>query len=391
MLLSPLHHLRAAVAMAVAFAGLCCAAEPDAPAEEEKSAKIPAQFAPISCSQFEKLFPDAIKYPAQAYYTLKINGSSVVCFYDQYDHVALAIVLTQATRNAVKLAEILHMQYETQHTDREKLYHKAILFNKYILFRDCVPLISDKIHNLTDSEIEEQNKLPFTTLGIMAGMYYRTNNKANHFKFVSWNRQGITFSLGEDSTSTLILSTHLAQSPIVHKFGSGIKMRDIYPPYEAFVKRSDIPPKTLRRALKLSKLDEIYRMNEQTKVVYGTTGMNNVGVLGIPNRKYTLDKIPQSSPKDFPTQRSEWPTPKQIAQICPPEPPMEEQTHTASEEPPKTDTPQEETSSTATTTQDTPQKPPSPAPPPHTREVNIPLTPQKALNTYLLHLQKLSR
>lgn len=389
---SLLRYLNTTLAMAAALASVCIADDSLIPTEQTDEAEekaLPAEYTPISCSQFEELFPEAIKYPAQAYYTFKINGSSVVCFYDRNDNIALALVLVQAKRNAKKLAQLLHMQYNPHHTDREKVYQKAILFNPHILFQDCEPLTPENHYAAPNAELEYKSNLPFSTIGIMAGMYYKHVTKSNNFKFVNWNRQGIHFTLGEDavaSTSALILSPHQAQSPIVHKMGAAIHAQDIFPTVQSYTPRKDIPAKTLKQALKLSKLDSISQMDLESKVVFGHSG--NVGVLGIPNRKHSLEKLPQGAPKAFPKQRSEWPDPIRISKTFAKE---IQETTTTKEQPedtkptiPKTPLP----APVAAPKQ--PQQPATAVLAPQERTIHLPLTPQDALDTYLQHLQKLS-
>lgn len=379
--------------MAATLASVCIA--DDSPISTEKTEEaeqkvIPTEYTPITCSQFEELFPEAIKYPAQAYYTLKINGSFVVCFYDRNDNIALAIVLTQAKRNAKKLAQFLHLQYNPDHTDREKVYQKAILFNPYILFQDCEPPTSENHHSISNEELENKSNLPFTTIGIIAGMYYKKEAKSNNFKFVGWNHQGIHFTLGEDAVSSagsLILSPHLAQSPIVHKMGAGIHANDIFLPAEFFTPRKDIPAQTLKQALEFSKLDSIAQMDLESKVVFGHSG--NVGVLGIPNRKHSLKKLPHGKPKAFPKQLSEWPPTNRISDKI-----IEEKPEKTTIKEPSEDT-QSTISKTPSPADDAapPERPQPPiAVPPATQAppIRLPLTPKDALETYLQHLQKLS-
>lgn len=302
---------------------------------------------PVTRQQFEKLFPLASHYPEQGYYTLIINGSSTIILYDEQDCIAAAIILTQARRNAEKLAKILHMSYDMASTERGKRFHHAIMYNDRALYRDW-----------PSTPPEPELQPPFTILGSLACIL-----RDRDFLFYDWNRRGITFT-NQARTDKFFVSTHDPKSPIVHfqTEDSYKNLRTIFP--------YNIPTfyqtqtKECKAILRLSGLQHIEQYDSKEQLVIGT-GKDNTKVIGRLSRKYPLDKIPTSSPKSFPRKRSEWPT-ITLAEL-----------QQEDDKAPSANEKDESPDTSLTPSPDTPEK----------KKIHLPLTPQEALDAYLKHLQ----
>lgn len=396
-------------------------------AQEGHYDQIPA----LSCQQFETLFPEAIKYPKQAYYTLRVNGSQVACFYDRHEHIVLAFVLTQAKRNLNKLEDILHLHYDERFTDEEKSYHKALLYHKYHLFRDYNDIHSrlapvGKTVSGEESEPDSEDKLTFSTVIGIAGLLDSQGaqrNIAGHpqsatsggaYRFQGWNRQGLAF--GKGKKTQLFFSTHDAQQPIVHLEGNQLELTAIFPPGNYFPESEAVSSKTYKSALRLSKLKRLTHVDSKLHTVIGEDG-KGVFVIGVPNRKQGLHQIPSCPPQPFPKLRSEWPSDAAIASI------NKEMTRNIASATPANQSQQIAATTSASSNhqseaaknKSTYSRPDIPTdsdvlaannlqlkdtklystrkeiPIPQQLKVNIPLTPKNALETYLNHLHSMGK
>lgn len=383
-------------------------------AEEGRYDHIPV----LSCQQFETLFPEAIKYPKQAYYTLRVNGSHVACFYDQYEHIVLAFVLTQAKRNLLRLADLLHLGYDENFTDEEKSYHKAFLYHKYHLFRDYNDIhrrLCPGANNNSneESEPDADSQLTFSTVIGIAGLLDAQGAQrhiAGHsqnaaaggaYRFQGWHRQGIAFGKGKKTQITF--STHDAQQPIVHIEENTPDISSIFPPGCYFAERDEISSKTYKSALRLSKLKRLTSIDTKLHTVIGEDGKGLVAI-GVPNRKQGLHQIPSCPPQPFPKSRSEWPDNATIAAV--------NKELTRNPDSAATSTTAKQTDTTATASSKTDQSPtasdtiathniqmngtqvrmdrPAVSIPYH-HTINIPLTPKNALETYLNNLRNMAK
>lgn len=352
------HFLTALAALALAIPGISLADdEPGAtPAVTSRNYRT---VEPATCSQFEKLFPQAIKYPEQGYYTLIINGSSVVCLYDIHECIAAAFVLTQARRNAPKLAQVLHMDYSAELTERSKRFHHAFLYNYKALFRNV-----QQNSTPTDSENEgDVLRLPFTLVDLLGSFIW----SRKHI-FFDWSRRGIVL-VNKNRSEKITLSAHNAQSPIVHfdtnKTDSALA--ELYAPLQAFHNYYLSESRKGKKLLRTTKLDKITHIHTDSNLVLGVT-KDGIRALGRPNSKYPLDEIPLCSPP-FPKKRSEWPA-TTLASL---QKETEKQPEQQSAEPPDS----------------TPASTPAPTPKPEQQQkaILLPLTPKEALDAYLKHLQ----
>lgn len=354
-----MHHLSglflAVLAMVVlAVSGIC-------PADDRIAPSVPKlkDPPPATRRQFEKLFPLATHYPKQGYYTLIINGSSAIILYDEQDFIAAAIILTQARRNAEKLAEVLHMSYDITRTERGKRFHHAIMYNDRALYRDWPGEQSESTTTGTYNPAELRPS--FTILGGLAGIL---NDR--DFLFYDWNRRGITFT-NQAQTCKVFVSAHDPQSPIVH-FQTESSLKRItniflYPLSTFYPSQT----KESKAIVRLSGLQHIERYDAHEKLVIGTC-KDGTEAIGRLSRKYPLDKIPPSAPKAFPKKRSEWPT-ISLAQL------QQEGDKEASA------TEKDESPATPANT------PPATPTPEKKKEIHLPLTPKEALDAYLQHLQ----
>lgn len=317
---------------------------------------------PATCKQFEKLFPKAIKYPEQGYYTLSINGSTVITFYNQDNEIALSIILTQARRNAPKLAQILHMSYNIGLTERGKNYHHAVLYNDRALFRFLPPIAT---HNeVLETPDDGELSPPFTLINLL-GLIIR----ANTYDFYDWNRRGISFVSAHESKK-IVLSAHSALAPIIHfHFTNTNYYATFYPPLEHFSKFLSPQSRESKKILKLSGLEHISLYHPEEKIAFGHT-KNGIQALGKISNKYPLDSIPSCAPKSTPKERAEWPSVTLDS--------LQKEEEMQAEQPAApldTKTILEQTA------------PSVPTPEPQQKAIQLPLTPKEALDAYLKHLQ----
>lgn len=358
------HFLTALSALALAIPCISTADDdifPDARESKQTHFKDPQ---PATCKQFEKLFPKAIKYPEQGYYTLSINGSPVITFYNQDNEIALIFILTQARRNAPKLSQILHMSYNIGLTERGKNYHHAVLYNDKALFRFLPPLTQEDAF-----ETPETGELfpPFTLINLL-GLIIRTNT----YVFYDWNRRGITF-ISKDETKKVVYSAHSAESPIVHFHFTGIDKNSLtsypYPPLGQFQQYFKTQSRESKKTLKLSGLESITHYHPEEKIAFGHA-KNGIRALGKISNRYPLDSIPSCAPKPTPKEREEWPSVSLVTLQKEEEKIFEKKTET-------TDT---KTATEQITTPVSPQEP-------QQKAIHLPLTPKEALDAYLKHLQ----
>lgn len=339
--------------VALAVSGIC-------PADDRVAPKL-KDPPPATRRQFEKLFPHAIHYPDKWYYTLVINGSSAIVLHDEQDYIAAAIILTQAKRNAAKLAEVLHMSYDMTRTERGKRFHHAIIYNDRALYRDWPGVESE---NTTNRAYDPWELRPsFTILGSLAGIL-----RDPDFLFYDWNRRGIVFT-NQAHTDKVFVSAHNPQSPIVH-FQTEDAFKHIssifpYYPLSTFDQAQTKESKAIVRLSGLQQIERYQRFNSNDKLAIGTC-KDGTEAIGRLSRKYPLDRIPPSAPKAFPKKRSEWPT-ITLAEL------QQENDKAASAE--EKDEPP---AATLNHTTDTPEK---------KKVIHLPLTPKEALDAYLKHLQ----
>lgn len=138
-------------------------------------AATPNEQIPLTCRQFEALFPEAIKYEQSSYYTLKIEESAVVCFYNSKQQLSHAIVLSKANQNAEKLAEFLHMSYKPNGTVMQSRKRTMLLYNDSALSSDF-------------------SYFPFDSSTLLSLLVRKGNEQENTCRFVNWATRGITFS-----------------------------------------------------------------------------------------------------------------------------------------------------------------------------------------------------
>lgn len=410
--------MKTAAILAVALTCICQAQVRNSEDDLKKAAmgghydQIPV----LSCQQFEELFPEAIKYPKQAYYTLRINGSQVVCLYDRHENIVMAFILSQAKRNLHKLEDILHLHYNEQFTEEDKSYHKAFLYHKYHLFRDYNKIhdrLSPESGNKTDKD--EDDKLIFSTVIGIAGLLDAASEQrhlpghpqrtplSEIYRFQGWGRQGITFGRGKKTQ--VLFSTHDVQQPIVHIGGT---LSSVFPVGAYFPDSREISPRLFTSALRQSKLKRLSNIDVKLHTVIGYD-VNGLVIMGVPNRKQGLHQIPSCPPQPFPKVRSEWPSNATIAAIneeltlnlSPASSTKTSQhtdtTATAAAEPASHKRPHIPTASDLMATNNVQihntqvRKGRADVSIPYHHTVNIPLTPDNALETYLNNLRNMAK
>ncbi len=359
------HLLTALALLALAISGVTLADDDTKPSTTSTQRTYDEDPPAATCSQFEQLFPKAINHAKQSYYTLSINGSSAVFFYNERKEIAIGFILTQARRNAAKLAELLNLQYDSERTERRSRFHHAILFNRTIAYQ-----VSAQQSFTTNDELHP----PFHITNLLALLIHQ-----NNYLFCGWNRDGIAFLPKERHpaiglgfwASRVVFSAHHAQAPIVHFHNPMLPGRIVnyYPPLNNATRNPSPRARETKKILRASGLERMTHLLDKENIA---CGFNKDGTLalGKVSSHTPISDIPSCAPKSFPKQRSEWPT----ASLA-----------TLQKEEDKLDEKQKEI---PVNTSEAKQKAvPIPQQEPQQKAIHMPLTPQEALDAYLKHLQ----
>lgn len=343
---------------------------------------------PLSCAQFEQLFPSAIKYPTEAYFTLKLDDAKMVCFYDKQERILLAFILSQASYAASPMASILRMKYDPQQTRKNLRSKCAIIYHEKAL---------------REIRQTEQPTLPCPTLSFLSCLLFAKS--IDHCTFQGWDEEGISFQfLQHKEPCKLFLSPYrnnvynlLLWEKNDYDFGYQFD-------YHSFLK--DVlhvqelknhnnfddnakHEKNVRKIARMTGLRNIVDYDIESKLCVGNQNYKhnellnpryqesknkkhiNKWSMGIASSKYKLSSLPPPAPKPFPEENASWPSRAALAKLnTPPQTPPNPE---AEQQPP-------------------PQQPvPLADSPPAEQRISIPLTPMQALQKYLEQLQNMHK
>ncbi len=334
---------------------------------------------PLTCKQFEALFPEAIKYDTHRYYTVKIDDSAVVCFYNKEQQIAIALVMTRAVKTASKLEKVLHMVYNPNHTAKESHKRIALLIN------------TSALPKYKTSSSSSDRRLPTTTTDLIAALIQLGNTNDFTCKFLNWSNKGLVFyfasrrygesdlffSPNENNIERIYIDPHQDTDSsyyLVQRITTDIlNIRALTIPYDNKANEYE----------KSYKVQKMYRVDDFGGL-YIAKVKRGLYVIGKPSESGNF-KPSIARPERLPKKTSAWPADTDA--------PQEESTTTVDEQKEKRGTNSAPTASKKQ--QPPPTRPTQPAstqnqaPPANQRSIHTPAYPAEALRKYLEHLQHL--
>lgn len=287
----PLRNLLLPTIIAVATCSVCPAQEP----------------VPITCAEFEKRFPKAIKYQRHGYYTVRVPNSSAVCFFNERNQLSFAIVLNGAKENASKFAEALNMVYDEELTVASARESTVLLVN-----RRARPYLTS-LKSLS---------LPCNPTFLVAAFAQLGNDKTSRLRFLRWSNRGIIFYYTNDDNDKI----HVVFSPannLITRLHLHPRKDDEYARHKL-----DLFCKKVLGAHNLSSVNRDLRKDFDLMDVYTGTNEFDPKLFGkIEKGKYVigqhtnnrLDYLPSPHPPKLPDEESAWPTtPQQASKQQPP-------------------------------------------------------------------------